>query len=104
METEVCFYCRWVTQELTFWLVGAIGCQVDPERGIPQSTSVSDEHMPTFPVSCSEIFDEQGSTDPTARMTLSPEVREVEGCVERHTEESEVREAYAPLLSLHPLI
>ena len=59
---------------------------------------MSDERTPAFPVSSSEIFDDQGSTDPTAGMTLSPEVREADGCVERHTEES-VREAYAPLLS-----
>ena len=83
--------------------MGTIRCQVDPERGIPQSASVSDERTPTFPVSSSEIFDDQGSTNPTSRRTLSPEVREVDGCIERHTEESEVREAYVPL-SLRPLI
>ena len=33
MKTEVCFYCRWVTQELIAWLVGKIQCQTDPLVG-----------------------------------------------------------------------
>ena len=30
MKTEVRFYCRPVTQELTIWLVGTIRCKADP--------------------------------------------------------------------------
>ena len=30
IETEVCFYCRRVTQELTLWPVGTIGRETDP--------------------------------------------------------------------------
>ena len=75
MKVEVRSITNGLIPELTLELVGMIGNQTDPARGILQSDPMPDELASTFPDSPSETFEDRGNEIPTPGGYMVPHAR-----------------------------